>query len=69
MVKKLIDIYFCDGSVIYDPFMGSGTTALSAVKSERKFVGYDISKEYIALSEKRLHAYLSQTKLAFAESK
>jgi len=32
------------------PFMGSGTTAISALKSDRKFVGYDISKEYIDLA-------------------
>ena len=66
---RLMQLYSFKDDIILDPFMGSGTTALSAVKSERKFVGYDISKEYIALSEKRLHAYLSQTKLAFAESK
>ena len=66
---RLIQLYSFKGDIILDPFMGSGTTALSAVKSDRKFVGYDISKEYIALSEKRLYSYLSQTKLAFAVAK
>ena len=66
---RLMQLYSFKNDIILDPFMGSGTTALSAVKSERKFVGYDISKEYIALSEKRLHAYLSQAELAFTESK
>ena len=66
---RLIQLYSFKDDIILDPFMGSGTTALSAVKSERKFVGYDISKEYVALSEKRLHSLLSQTKLAFTESK
>ncbi|MEP7323371.1 MAG: site-specific DNA-methyltransferase, partial [Saprospiraceae bacterium] len=65
---RLIQLYSFKGDIILDPFMGSGTTALSAVKSERKFVGYDISKEYVALSEKRLHSYISQTKIAFKES-
>lgn len=66
---RLIQLYSFKDDIILDPFMGSGTTALSAVKSERKFVGYDINKEYVALAEKRLHSYLSQTKLTFAESK
>jgi len=62
---RLIQLYSFKGDIILDPFMGSGTTAVSAIKSERKFVGYDISKEYISLAEKRLEPYLTQTKLAF----
>lgn len=66
---RLIQLYSFKGDIILDPFMGSGTTALSAVKSDRKFVGYDISKEYISLSEKRLQSYLTQTKLALKKYK
>jgi modification methylase len=66
---RLIQLYSFKDDIILDPFMGSGTTALSAIKSQRKFVGYDISKEYVALAEKRLHSYLSQTKLDFKETK
>ena len=66
---RLMQLYSFKDDIILDPFMGSGTTALSAVKSERKFVGYDISKEYVALAEKRLDSYISQTKFAFSESK
>jgi DNA modification methylase len=66
---RLIQLYSFKGDIILDPFMGSGTTALSAIKSERKFVGYDINNEYIALSEKRLYSYFSQKKLAAKEVK
>ena len=45
--------------------MGSATTAVAALKSERKFVGYEIDKEYIKLSEQRLHSLLAQTKFVF----
>lgn len=65
---RLIQLYSFKDDIILDPFMGSGTTALSAAKSERKFVGYDINKEYVALSEKRLDSFLSQIKLAFKEN-
>jgi len=63
---SLIQLYSFKGDIILDPFMGSGTTAVAAIKSERKFVGYDISQEYIDLSEKRLKPLLEQTTLKFA---
>ncbi len=40
--------------IVLDPFMGSGTTALAAIKLERNYIGIDISKEYCELSKKRL---------------
>ncbi|MFH1613037.1 MAG: DNA methyltransferase, partial [bacterium] len=43
--------------IILDPFMGSGTTAIAALKSDRKYVGYDISQEYIDLAEKRIKPF------------
>lgn len=45
--------------------MGSGTTAVSALKTERKFVGYEISNDYIKLAEKRIEPIIKQTKLSF----
>lgn len=66
---RLIQLYSFRNDIILDPFMGSGTTAISALKSERKFVGYDISKEYISLAEKRIEPLKIQTKLAFELTK
>ena len=67
--NRLIQLYSFKDDIILDPFMGSGTTALSAIKSGRKYVGYDVSEEYVSLSEKRIHSYLSQTKMNFFEPK
>ncbi len=55
---RLIQLYSFKGDIVLDPFMGSGTTAVAALKTDRKFVGYDISKEYIALAEKRVEPLL-----------
>ena len=44
--------------VILDPFMGSGTTALSAKKLGRNFIGIDIAKEYCELAKLRLKGFL-----------
>jgi site-specific DNA-methyltransferase (adenine-specific) len=51
---RLIQLYSFKDDIILDPFMGSGTTAVAALKSERKFIGYDINQEYINLAERRI---------------
>jgi modification methylase len=57
---RLIQLYSFIDDIILDPFMGSGTTAVSSLKSDRKFIGYDTDKNYIKLAEKRLSRYRSQ---------
>jgi modification methylase len=66
---RLIHLYFFKNDIILDPFIGSGTTAVAAIKAERKFVGYDIVEEYVKLSNKRLSKYLDQNKFSFESSK
>ena len=55
---RLIQLYSFKDDIILDPFMGSGTTAVSALKSDRKFIGYEISNEYIDLAKKRVELLL-----------
>ncbi|TAL67270.1 MAG: site-specific DNA-methyltransferase [Bacteroidetes bacterium] len=43
-----------EGDIIYDPFLGSGTTAKVAHLLNRKWIGSEISKEYVEIAEKRL---------------
>lgn len=45
-VYKLLNIYFKEGSLIYDPFMGIGTTARACVKNGRSFIGSELDKEH-----------------------
>ena len=52
---------------IIDPFMGSGTTALSARKLERDFIGIDIAEEYCKLARKRLRGFEKTNKDPFQE--
>lgn len=49
--------------VIYDPFMGSGNTAIASHKNKRNWIGSEISQEYVELANKRLEPYLSQQTL------
>lgn len=43
-----------ENDLIFDPFMGSGTTGIAALKNKRKFIGVEISENYFAISNKRL---------------
>jgi DNA modification methylase len=45
-------------SVVIDPFMGSGTTALVALKHGRNFIGFEINPEYIDIAKKRIAPFL-----------
>ncbi|MBI3195881.1 MAG: site-specific DNA-methyltransferase [Ignavibacteriae bacterium] len=55
---------FCppDGLVL-DPFVGSGSTAVAAKKLRRKYIGFDISKEYCRIAERRLRHTVIETSL------
>ena len=56
---RLIQLYSFKDDVVLDPFAGSGTVCLSALKDKRKFVAYDIDPDYIELAENRIAAYRS----------
>ena len=47
-----------EGGTIYDPFMGTGSTAEVALRSGRNFIGSEMSNEYCKIAEKRLIPYL-----------
>jgi len=57
---RLIQLYSFTNDIILDPFIGSGTTAISALKSGRKYVGYETDKKYIKLAKNRILPYKSQ---------
>jgi len=43
-----------EGDIVYDPFMGSGTTAKMAKLNNRNYIGSEISEEYCNIANKRL---------------
>lgn len=52
--QRLIELYTYKDDVVLDPFMGSGTTAVAAVRTERKFIGYDTDKLYVDAAAERV---------------
>ncbi len=51
------------GSIVLDPFCGSGTTGVAALKRNRSFIGIEQVPEYVAISRKRLDAVQAATPL------
>ena len=54
--ERLINLYTYRGDLVLDPFMGSGTTAVAAVRTVRHFVGYDTDADYVARAQERIDA-------------
>jgi len=52
-----------ENDFVYDPFMGSGTTAKMALMLSRNFIGSELSKQYIDIAEKRIEPIKHQGKL------
>ncbi|MFI3251810.1 MAG: site-specific DNA-methyltransferase [bacterium] len=54
LLERIIKCSSLEGQTILDPFNGSGTTGVAALKLNRKYIGIDISKEYIELTKRRI---------------
>jgi site-specific DNA-methyltransferase (adenine-specific) len=54
---RLIQLYTFIDEVILDPFIGSGQTAISAIKSGRHYIGYETNEQYAKLAENRINDY------------
>ncbi len=52
--RRLIELYTYRGDLVLDPFLGSGTTAIAAVETDRHYVGFDTEEAYIDLAERRI---------------
>jgi len=63
MPRRLIQLYSFKEDIILDPFCGSGTTCLSALKEKRHYIGYDINQEYVDLANNRVNSFAMQLSL------
>ena len=54
--ERLILLHTFKNDLVLDPFMGSGSSLVAAAKHGRRFVGYDLDSEYVAIARKRVAA-------------
>ena len=58
-----------EGDLVYDPFMGSGTTAKMAILNKRNWIGSEISQEYCEIVEKRISSVLPPSSVSSDQEK
>jgi modification methylase len=59
---RCLQLYTYKDEVVLDPFMGSGQTAIAALKAGRHYVGYEIEATYLKLAESRIREFLREFK-------
>lgn len=55
------------GDVVFEPFLGSGTTGVACVRTGRRFIGIELERKYFDIAVKRIERELAQPRLPFAE--
>ncbi len=57
------------GELVFDPFIGSGTTAEVAIASERLVIGFEINQEYVNIASERISKYVKKKQIQDAQGK
>ncbi len=63
LLDRLILLATDEGDIVLDPFSGTGTTAISAKRLGRKYIGFELDKEYVEISKRKLEAVEPNFKL------
>jgi predicted methyltransferase len=66
LMIELIKAYSKEGDLILDPFLGSGTTAVACIKTNRHYIGIELSQEYCNIAQQRVDVENAQLKLDFS---
>lgn len=59
LIKKFIEVSSKVGDLVFDPFVGSGTTAVACQQLGRRFIGFEKRKKYIEVCQKRLDGIIT----------
>lgn len=55
LMEHLIKIFSPENAIICDPFLGSGTTGIACINTNRRFIGIELNSEYYNLSKERIN--------------
>jgi DNA modification methylase len=58
-MRHLVRLVTPSGGTVLDPFMGSGTTGIAAVLEGFRFVGFDLTPEYVQIAQARIEHWLA----------
>lgn len=62
LFKKFIEVSSNEGDIVFDPFLGSGTTVVGAIELNRKYIGVELSPKYFQVAENKINSYLLRKK-------
>jgi site-specific DNA-methyltransferase (adenine-specific) len=54
LIEHLIRLFSKEGQIVLDPFTGSGSHGVAALNTGRKFIGFELSKEYYDIARNRI---------------
>ena len=60
LIERLIPLVTQEGALVLDPFMGSGTTGVACINTNRQFIGMELDEEYFDIARRRLENNLKQ---------
>ena len=63
LIERCINKHSNAGDIVFDGFMGSGTTAVAAINTDRKFIGSEIDREYFEVAQSRINNNVTQLDL------
>ncbi len=56
IIERMIKASCPEGGLVLDPFMGSGTTAVAALRCKRNYVGFELNPDYCAIIQTRINS-------------
>lgn len=60
LIQHLIEVLSNRGGVVLDPFLGSGTTALACINTERRYIGFEIDENYFNIAKERICSLINK---------
>jgi len=63
MIEYMIGKFSDEGDVILDPFMGSGTTAIACLNTDRQYIGFELDEGYYNIAQDRINNHVQQLAL------
>jgi len=65
LAARVIRLYTDEDDLVLDPFMGSGTTAIAAIKCSRDYIGIEKEAKYVSLAQERVSAFKKQLRIVY----
>lgn len=63
VLQKIVKIASNKGDIVFDPFMGVGSTGIAALRLDRRFLGVEIEEKYFMAAEKRIERLMAQERM------